>query len=215
MKKTILLLAIALAAATGAEAQQAQVVKRSKTPCAYKDFRDGSVEFLFGKPKTYKANVFLRDASLVYMQDGKVMKANLGSVSQVTFGNDVYRRTGDRLGKLVAENDSVALTDVITIDATKMSDDARSGVNSAFLDMPEFGVFVATDADYWGRDDAVGFPLKDEYFFIVKGQVVPANEKAVKKRVRADRKADYKELMKNRRWSWRDAKSLEVLLSYF
>ena len=40
-------------------------------------------------------------------------------------------------------------------------------------------------------------------------------EKIVKKSIRADKRNDFKELMKNRKWSWKDANSLKVLVDYF
>lgn len=52
-------------------------------------------------------------------------------------------------------------------------------------------------------------------FFVVKGEAIPAAEKIVKKSIRADKRNDFKELMKNRKWSWKDANSLKVLVDYF
>lgn len=195
-------------------AQQVQIERHSKTPLAYPEFRDGKILFTFGQEKTYKADIFLKDASLLYKSGGKILKASLASVRSVTFGDDVYIPTGQRLGRVVGSNDSITLTDVTTIDMAKISEDVRTGKNSAFLDLPEFNVFIETNSGYWGKDDS-DLPLKTEYFFVVKGQAIPASEKIIKKRIRADKKADFKELMKDRFWSWKDADSLKKLLEFF
>ena len=215
MKKTILFLFALLWVSGATMAQQAQVERRSKIPFAYKDFKDGNIEFAFGKDKIYKANIFLKDASLLYKNDTTVMKANLFGVISVDFGDALYRKTGDRMGKVIEQKGEVFLTVVITIDTDRMREDARSGRNSTFLDLPEFNLFIDTNADYWAEGEGSSWPLKDEYFFVVKGEAIPAAEKTVKKSIRADKRNDFKELMKNRKWSWKDANSLKVLVDYF
>ena len=215
MKKTILFLFALLWVSGATMAQQAQVERRSKIPFAYKDFKDGNIEFAFGKDKIYKANIFLKDASLLYKNDTTVMKANLFGVISVDFGDALYRRTGNRMGKVIEQKGEVFMTVVTTIDTDRMREDARSGRNSTFLDLPEFNLFIDTNADYWAEGEGSSWPLKDEYFFVVKGEAIPAAEKIVKKSIRADKRNDFKELMKNRKWSWKDANSLKVLVDYF
>lgn len=215
MKKTILFLFALLWVSGATMAQQAQVERRSKIPFAYKDFKDGNIELAFGKDKIYKANIFLKDASLLYKNDTTVMKANLFGVISVDFGDALYRKTGDRMGKVIKQKGEVFLTVVTTIDTDRMREDARSGRNSTFLDLPEFNLFIDTNADYWAEGEGSSWPLKDEYFFVVKGEAIPAAEKIVKKSIRADKRNDFKELMKNRKWSWKDANSLKVLVDYF
>ena len=215
MKKTILFLSALLWVSGATMAQQAQVERRSKIPFAYKDFKDGNIEFAFGKDRIYKANIFLKDASLLYKNDTTVMKANLFGVISVDFGDALYRKTGDRMGKVIEQKGEVFLTVVTTIDTDRMREDARSGRNSTFLDLPEFNLFIDTNADYWAEGEGSSWPLKDEYFFVVKGEAIPAAEKIVKKSIRADKRNDFKELMKNRKWSWKDANSLKVLVDYF
>lgn len=215
MKKTILFLSALLWVSGATKAQQTQVERRSKIPFAYKDFKDGNIEFAFGKDKIYKANIFLKDASLLYKNDTTVMKANLFGVISVDFGDALYRKTGDRMGKVIEQKGEVFLTVVTTIDTDRMREDARSGRNSTFLDLPEFNLFIDTNADYWAEGEGSSWPLKDEYFFVVKGEAIPAAEKIVKKSIRADKRNDFKELMKNRKWSWKDANSLKVLVDYF
>ena len=215
MKKTILFLFALLWVSGATMAQQALVERRSKIPFAYKDFKDGNIEFAFGKDKIYKANIFLKDASLLYKNDTTVMKANLFGVISVDFGDALYRKTGDRMGKVIEQKGEVFLTVVTTIDTDRMREDARSGRNSTFLDLPEFNLFIDTNADYWAEGEGSSWPLKDEYFFVVKGEAIPAAEKIVKKSIRADKRNDFKELMKNRKWSWKDANSLKVLVDYF
>ncbi|MEI3531126.1 MAG: hypothetical protein V8Q65_02380 [Bacteroidaceae bacterium] len=107
----------------------------------------------------------------------------------VDFGDALYRKTGDRGGKVIEQKGEVFLTPVINqIDTDRMREDARSGRNSTFLDLPEFNLFIDTNADYWAEGEGSSWPLKDEYFFVVKGEAIPAAEKIVKKSIRRRQK---------------------------
>ena len=48
----------------------------------------------------------------------------------------------------------------------------------------------------------------------MKGFIVPANESDFKKSMDPAKEAQFKELMKDRFWSWRDPKSLQMLLDF-
>ena len=158
MKKVILSLFVAMLSAN-LYAQQAQVEKRSKIPFVYKDFQDAKIEFAFGKDKIYKANIFLKDASLLYKKDSTVMKANLFGVIFVTFNDALYRRTGEnQMGKVLARKGEIFLTEVTTIDLAQMRKDASTGKNSTFLDLPEFNLFIDTNADYWANGEGDSWP---------------------------------------------------------
>ena len=60
-----------------------------------------------------------------------------------------------------------------------------------------------------------GYPLKHTYYFSLKGRIVPAREKTIKKEVKPDMKVAFKNLMEDRWWSWNDVPSLEQLFLYF
>lgn len=212
--KKILFILLALLPLAGINAQQQKIMKRSHIPYAFKDFKNVKIKFAFGGKGTAKANIFLRDASLIYLKDSVKMKANLFSVLSVDFGDTVYRKVGDQMGRVVAEKNGNFLVDVTTIDMDAIHEAERHGDNTQFLDLPEFNVFIDTHADYYGKDESAVYPLKDTYYFIHKGDWFPAYEREFKKHLRADKKNDFKELMKNRFWSWWDEKSLLELLDY-
>ena len=64
------------------------------------------------------------------------------------------------------------------------------------------------------RDDEQGYPLTDRYYFIVRGETIPANESAFKRFVGKDQKQAFKVLMGNRFWSWKDPESLMMLFDF-
>lgn len=91
-------------------------------------------------------------------------------------------------------------------------EEESGGSGMDFFEMSDFNVFMNMNDDQ--RDDDLGIPLQDKYYFSVKGFIVPANESDFKKSMDPAKEAQFKELMKDRFWSWRDPKSLQMLLDF-
>ena len=64
------------------------------------------------------------------------------------------------------------------------------------------------------RDEDMGIPLQDKYYFSAKGFIFPANETAFKKAIKKEQQQPFKVLMENRFWSWKDPESLTMLLDF-
>ena len=96
-----------------------------------------------------------------------------------------------------------------------MREAERRNENTSFLDLPEFNIFIETDGDYYGNTIEPKFPLKAVYYFLKGGVPFKASESEFKKHLRKEKKKEFKELMKDRYWSWKDAESLKRLLDYF
>lgn len=214
MKRFVFLIA-AILYFSGTAAQQVQVERFSKTPYVFNDFRDAKIKFAFGGKGTAKANIFLRDASLIFLKNDKKMKANLLNVIEVAFGDTVYRKAGEQLGRVIAEKNGNYLVEITTVDMEAMRESERRNENTSFLDLPEFNIFIETDGDYYGNTIEPKFPLKAVYYFLKGGVPFKASESEFKKHLRKEKKKEFKELMKDRYWSWKDAESLKRLLDYF
>ena len=163
----------------------------------------------------YVNNIFLRDASLIFLKNDKKMKANLLNVIEVAFGDTVYRKAGEQLGRVIAEKNGNYLVEITTVDMEAMREAERRNENTSFLDLPEFNIFIETDGDYYGNTIEPKFPLKAVYYFLKGGVPFKASESEFKKHLRKEKKKEFKELMKDRYWSWKDAESLKRLLDYF
>lgn len=209
----LLPLLLALLVPAMAAAQQVQTRRYTRGVLAFPEYRDARITFSFLRHGKAKANIFLKDASLIYRKDSTVMRADLSNVLRVDFDSVSYQRVEDRLGRVLAEKGGNSLVVVTTIDLDYLNADARRGDNLPYFELPDFNIFLEVNADSH-YDAHRGYPLKDTYYFITKGDPVPASEKAFKRHVRPERLNDFKELMKDRFWSWKDARSLKVLLDY-
>ena len=210
MKRFTLIFLLFLSLVQTSMGQQAQERQRSTTPTAYAEFQDAKVMQSFGRFVTAKANIFLKNASLVFIQDNKILEANLQPVTGVVFGNDRYVKVNDtQLGLLIMQQGYNQLIRVTTIDMDKYAAEHGGGEDLPYLDMNEIGgMFLEIDSDSQRREDDLGFPLQHKYYFNIRGQIIPANESKFKKFVRPEMKKAFKEKMNDKFWSWSDEASL-------
>lgn len=215
MKQQFVILLLALLSALPVSAQQALVMKRSQTPLLYPEFREAKILQPFGRFVTAQANIFLKDGSLVYLDDktGKVMRAYVSNIIGVNFGDSVrYLKVDSVMARVVAEkNYNYLLCNThVNMKLYREETDGTRGMD--FFDMPDTGVFLNLDSQK--RNDDNGIPLTDTYYFSIKGTVIKANESEFKKFVSKDQMQAFKVLKENRFWSWKDAESLKMLLDF-
>ena len=214
MKQQFVILLLALLSALPASAQQALVMKRSQTPLLYPEFREAILQ-PFGRFVTAKANIFLKDGSLVYLDDktGKVMRAYVSNIIGVNFGDSVrYLKVDSVMARVVAEKNYNYLLCNTHVNMSLYREETDGTRGMDFFDMPDTGVFLNLDSQK--RNDDNGIPLTDTYYFSIKGTVIKANESEFKKFVSKDQMQAFKVLKENRFWSWKDAESLKMLLDF-
>lgn len=215
MKQQFVILLLALLSALPASAQQALVMKRSQTPLLYPEFREAKILQPFGRFVTAKANICLKDGSLVYLDDktGKVMRAYVSNIIGVNFGDSVrYLKVDSVMARVVAEKNYNYLLCNTHVNMSLYREETDGTRGMDFFDMPDSGVFLNLDSQK--RNDDNGIPLTDTYYFSIKGTVIKANESEFKKFVSKDQMQAFKVLKENRFWSWKDAESLKMLLDF-
>ncbi len=212
MKRIIfsfLLVCMALTAA----AQQQVGDKRTHNIFTFKEFKEAKVLQPFGRFVKTKANILLKASTLCFMQDGKVMEANLQNVRGVEFDSVTYMKVDEKqMGRLVSSKGYNYLLCVTTIDDDKLKAETVGGDNLPFLDIPDAGAFFEIDGHATEFDK--GYPLQDKYYFSIRGKIIPANESQFKKFVRPEMKTAFKRLMNDKFWSWKDPESLTQLFTY-
>ncbi|HRF86235.1 MAG TPA: hypothetical protein PLN34_06725 [Alloprevotella sp.] len=212
MKRIHLLLAFFCCICWSLSAQQQQKDLRSKNPFVFNEFKDAKVLQTFGRSTKAKANILLKNASLCFMQDDKIMEAYTQNVIGVEFDSVKYMKVNDMMGRVVASKGYNHLLCVTTVDMAKYKAETEGGDNLPFLEITDVGAFFEIDGEKFEFDK--GLPLKQKYYFLLKGTVVPANETQIKKLVRPEMKKAFKTLMGDRWWSWSDEKSLTQLMPY-
>ena len=198
------------------QAQQSKKQLRSATPFALKEFQRAKVIQPFGKFIWAEANVYLKDASLFFMENDTMKRAFLNKVVAVQFDSVTFRKVEEQqLGEVIAEKNYNFLVRVRTIDMKQYNEETDGTQNAAYLDFDGIGRMESTFIDLNNSPFLEeGFPVKDKYYFIVKGKCVVANEAHIEREISKKHLDDFKTLMRDRWWSWRDEESLKMLLEY-
>lgn len=212
MKNLILILLLSVPIFPQLSAQQVQEVKRSHYHFAFPEFKDAKVLQPFGRFVRAKANILLRNAALCYMEDGKIKQAYSKNLLGVEFDSVKYMKVDSMMARVVASKGYNHLVCVTKVDKERYEAETYGGDNLPYFQIPDLNVFLEIDSDKYTFDQ--GLPLKDTYYFIVKGVPVQATEAKIKKLVRPEMKRAFKNLMADRFWSWRDPESLRQLLEF-
>lgn len=183
-------------------------------PLAFSTFRPAKILQTFGRSvTTNEANIFLKNSTLVFKENGKVKQAYMKNIIGAVFDDSIRYVTLDSImGRLVSQRGRNKLVCVTTIDMDRYKSLTTGGENLPFFQIEELNLFLDIDGDK--RPESKGLPLKYTYYFIVNGTIYPANEKTIKKLVRPEMKAAFKHLMYDKFWSWKDAASLTQLFVY-
>ena len=195
-------------------AQQNVVRERTRSVFELGSFREAKVLQPFGRFVTDTVNIFLKDASLCFLRDGQVYKADVTHVLGLEVDGAEYRNANGQMGYVVAQRGYNYLLRVTTVDMHRL--EAESRERQAFFEvLPSAGPGAFIDLDREAlREEDLGFPLHTTYYFLAKGEVIPAIESKFKKHVRPEMRTAFKALMGDRFWSWKSAESLTQLLMY-
>lgn len=193
-------------------AQQMQEERRSKTPLLFPEFVEAKVGQPFGRFTRAKINFFLRDGSLLFMDEkGAVRKAYVKKILNVQVGDDLYLKVDSIFGKVMATQNYNYLVCVTTIDS-KTYDQELTDINMMLANGG--GLFKNSIMDLEERTYG-SYPLKDTYYYVINGTLYPARHTAVKKLIQKEFKEAYKNITETHDWSWHDAGCLKQLLMYF
>lgn len=207
MKRWLLTLCFIMMSAVAAMAQQGQVERRSKTLFVFPEFKEAVVQQTFGRSIKAKANIYLGEGTLIYIdaKTGKKMRAYLSNIVGVTFDDTIrYMRVDSIMARVVAQRGYNILLRHTYVDKKRLQDERVRDLNFEMMG------FV----DLEKRDEDQGYPLLDRYYFIIRGEAIPANESAFKRFVSNDQKQAFKVLMGNRFWSWKNLESLMMLFDF-
>lgn len=214
--KQLLILTLLLILPHSVLGQQARKQERSATPFANAEFKRAKILQPFGKFVWADANIYLKDASLCFMENDTIKKAFVDKVVAVQFDSATYRKVEDgQMGLVVAEKNYNSLVRVRTIDMKQYTEEHDGTQNAAYLDFDGIGRMESTFIDLNNAPFLEeGFPVKDKYYFIVKGKCVVANESHIEREVSKQHMDGFKKLMRDQWWSWRDEASLKMLLEF-
>ncbi len=213
--RSLLILWLAAVLLWPAAAQQQVETRRTKSVFANPEFTEAKVIQPFGRSVKVKANILLKNSTLCFMRGDSILEAYVANVLGVQFDSIHYMKVNDKqMGRVVAQKAYNYLLCVTTINRAQVAREC-AGSENVLSDIGD-GQLAARFAEAMSTDYSMknGFPLQDKYYFSIMGQIVPANETAIKPFVKPEMKSAFKRLMNDKWWSWKDPASLTQLFTY-
>ena len=179
---------------------------------AYAEFQPAVVYQADGRKLNLpKANIFLKNSSLLYESGGKVKEANIKTLLRVDFKDRSYFRIDTLLAYQVDTIGSSALFCAQLIDVTTYQQLIRNSKNITNLDLSWMVNYATIDAT--DNDDYL-FPLIPQYYFRLGDQFVLVHERTLKRALNKEKRRLMETIINQGGFSWTDEKSLLNLLKW-
>lgn len=175
----------------------------------YQDFKSAIVLLANGNAlKVGKANIFLKNSSLVYKSGAKVLQANMNNVSEVKFDDRHYVKIDSVMAyrvDTIGENGLYCAT-VIDMEAYNMQiANKRQITNLEISSQVSLTALVSPE-------DEQEYPLNDYYYFEYNGKFVRAMELYVLRSVPKAKRRLFWAIVREPGFSWTNKDSLMRLL---
>lgn len=206
MKKTILTLLAMLAI------QTANAQDEVSDLTLMREFQPATVTLTNGKKtKVTFANIFLKNASLLYKNGDKTMEANMTPVASVDMGNRHFLKINEKLGECLftdsVSGNSLYCISLIDLDAYKRQLQNATVITNLSLD-ENMGV---TTAELLPTDERM-LPLVRFYHLQLDGKFVEVHERPLKRVLSKEQRQRMYSQMARPEFSWTNPESLKDLL---
>lgn len=202
-----LLLTLSLLLATLGVHAQDEVTQLTLLP----DFAPATIQLSTGKKLEIPlANIFLKNAALLYKSGDKTMQANMTTVVAADFGKRHFVKVGNQLAEqLYDDNHGYGLYCVSTIDMAAYETMVQ---NANVITSLSLGDNVSMTTTELMSDDERQLPLVRNYLLRIDGSMVEAQERAVKRALNKEQRKRLNSQLSRRGFSWTSQQSLTDLL---
>lgn len=172
----------------------------SVTTTVYKDFQPALITLTNGKSITQKkANVFLKNGSLVYKHNKFTMQADMSKIQTVKFTDRTYLRVDTLLAYIVdtLEANKLLCATLIDINAYK-----TQLLNNRQITNLELGVHVNVTSTDNSADEDKLYPLINYFFYEIDGKIIRAHERAILKMLPKEKQRQFKIILQSPDFDW-------------
>ena len=224
MKKLTLVMIMTLLSLT-VSAQGYQ--PNTKWPYVYDSFYPGTIYFEGNEKSTADMNIHLWGNVLHYIApDGRIHQGSDSKVVRVEIADNAYIYSDHKLVKIISADGTNLLVKLTKGDFDAMRDGTGGAYGSSLnssaaqdlsslgfdlggLDNPDIGLLLQD------KHEGRAIPIVEKYFFIIGGQQVEANKKAIAKFIGSDKEEAFKQFVKENKIKWKNEESLKKLLEFF
>lgn len=160
--------------------------------------------------KAPNANIFLKNASLIYFQGSQAKEARMDLVLGVSFDDRSFVNINNRLAYLVDSIKGNSLYCVETIDMEAYEDYLKNNVNFTYIDLSHDHLDTATT----GLDinDGVAFPVKRTFYYRLDGKFVQTDPRELNRELSKNRNRIMRAVSNAHDFNWMDKECLMNLL---
>ncbi len=206
MKKFLLSLLLGLVMAPSISLAQDNTMNLT----LFKEFKPAVVQMGDGrKVKTRLANIFLKNAALLYKRGDATMEANMSPVVAVDFDSLHYEKIDNMLALLVDSVGANRLYCAVLIDMDSYVTMLKNNVNITNLSLGDQISYTTLDLT---PQEGMSLPLVRHYYYLYNGELVRVHEREVSRRLPKDKKRIYKTIISLPEFTWVDDDSLMKLL---
>jgi len=155
-------------------------------------------------------NVFLKNSSLLYMNNAHTMEANMETISQVEFQDRKFVNVKGQLATIVDTIGSTVIyrIDYLDLEAYNANIKNNRQITSISMGVDQLGT---TSVDISGEDD-FKFPLVHKYYMLYNGELLLVHERDIWRRLPKDKRRLYKTIISLPDFSWVDDASIIKLV---
>ena len=209
MKRLIIVFAVVMTVL----AAKAQGVTENFT--VYKNFKPAVIHMASGKNiNNALTNIFLKNASLLYMKGSYAMEANMESILGVDFDDHQFIKIDNMLACLLDTVGPNRLYCATVIDVEAYNQMLRNNIN-----ITNFSLFGSSMSDQMSYatveltpEDEQQMPLINHFYYLYNGEIIKVHERELSRILPKSKKRIYKTIISMDGFRWVDRESLVKLL---
>ena len=181
----------------------------------FAEFKPATILMKDGKViKTPLANVFMKDASLLYKRGTDTMAANMKNVKSVKIGEKFFESIGNKLALFIDSVGNNQLYCVVELDIETYKAILKNNVN---ITSTSFEELMGTDMVSYStidleRQEDQQFPVKRQYYYRYNDKVILVHEREILRNIPRNKRHMYESVLSLPEFSWTDVKSLMQML---
>ena len=206
MKKFLILLFLVLAMLPQAASAQDNTMSLT----LFRDYRPAVIHMGDGRTvRSSLANIFLKNASLLFKRGETTMEANMETIVSVDFDSLHYENIDNMLAVQVGSVGANKLYCAIVIDMKSYVTMLRNNVNISSLSLGDQISYTTVDLT---PQEGMELPLVKHYYYLYNGELIKVHDREVSRRLDKEKKRLFKTIISLPDFTWVDDNSLMKLL---
>lgn len=218
MKRYVFVVLVFLCSMIVAQAQSTT----SMWPYVYPDFQRGTVYFKDLNTLSADVNVHLLKSTLHYLNNDQIIEANTSEIAVVQINVDTYYVKNNQLLRFITGDSVKYVAELVLADFDGiMSSGGAYGsssnvqATSKLSSMEVGGVSITNHIELKNnKEGGALLPLVRKYVLVTPDKMYLATRKGVESQLPENRKAAFKQFLKEKKVSWKDPASLVLLLDF-